>query len=83
MIDIVTKVFPGIFKCTVAIRDCEQGYYREEKVPFKDLASFIVSQENVRDVHLFGAEKYVKKIQEECLTKYTTNNIPNFLINSK
>lgn len=80
MTDLAIRVNPFILKSTVMVRDKELGIYREEKIAHKDLAAFISAQENLDTVHLFGNEKYVKKIEEECIAKYNMERTI-FLIN--
>ena len=74
MKEVIIKFEPFVFKQTVFIKH-ENGTLTEEKVPQKELASYISLLEDVDKVHLFGQDKFAMKVKEECLTKYKVNNI--------
>ncbi len=74
MKEVIIKFEPFVFKQTVFIKD-ENGVLTKDKVPQKELASYISLLENVEQVHLFGNDKYALKLKEECITKYKINNI--------
>ena len=78
MKELVIKIAPFVFKQTVFIK--EDGEWRTVEVPHKELTSFISLEPDVKTVHLFGNEKMVKKVQEECVTKYSLADI-EFKIN--
>ena len=72
MKEMIIKIAPFVLKQTVYITDKDTDFVSEEKVPQKELASYISLHENeVQCVHLFGKEEFVRKIQEECLSKYS------------
>ena len=50
-------------------------------IPHSEVASFISLQTDLDTVHLFGNQKFAKKIQEDCLKKYNVKNV-TFSINS-
>ena len=70
MKELIVKIAPFILKQSVYIRDIETGEIKEECIPQKELAHFISLQQDIKEIHLFGHEKFVKKIQEECMYKY-------------
>lgn len=75
MKELIVKIAPFVLKQSVYIRDIDTGEVKEECVPQKELASFISLQENVKEIHLFGHSKFVKKLQDECMCKYNCNCI--------
>ena len=74
MNEIVIKIAPFVFKQTVYIRNKTTGSVIEKRIPQKDLADFITSQDDLDTVHLFGNEKITHKIEQECLAKYNYLN---------
>lgn len=71
MKEMLIKIAPFVFKQTVYTIDRETNEVREDKVPQKELPSFFSLHEDEIDcIHIFGKEEFVKKIQEECMTKY-------------
>lgn len=80
MKELAIHVAPFTFKCKGMLKDIELGTYEIVKIPQREIASFISVQEDLRKVHLFGNDKIVRKIKEDCLTKYNVNNVL-FVIN--
>jgi len=81
MKEMILKVAPFVFKQTVYIVDRETNEVQEEQIPQKDLANYISLHENEIDcVHLFGNEKFVRKIEQDCTCKYNVCKC-NFKIN--
>ena len=74
MKEVIIKFEPFVFKQTVFIKN-EDGTLVTDKVPQKELSSYISLLNDVSKVHLFGNDKYAMKLKEECLTKYKVNNI--------
>lgn len=71
MKEMILKMAPFVLKQTVYIIDRETNEVIEDKVPQKELASYISLHENELDcVHLFGNEEFLRKVQEECSCKY-------------
>lgn len=70
MKELIIKIAPFVFKQCVYIRNIDTGEIEEVSIPQKELASFISLQENLKEVHIFGNEKFINKFQEDCLTKY-------------
>lgn len=75
MKELVIHVGPFVFKSEVIIKDNDLGTYETVKVPQRDLASFISSQKDITKVHLYGNDKVVRKIEEDCLTKFNVKNV--------
>lgn len=80
MKEIVIQFQPFVFKQTVFIKEKESGEIIQQKIPQKELATYISLQQNVETVHFFGNAKFADKIKNECITKYKMNNV-NILIN--
>lgn len=81
MREMIIKIAPFVLKQTVYIVNRETNEVIEDKVPQKDLAKYFSAHQNDVDcIHLFGKEEFVKKIQEECITKYKIQNC-DFKIN--
>lgn len=81
MREMIIKIAPFVLNQTVYTIDKDTNEVTEDKVPQKDLAKFFSQHENDVDcIHIFGKEEFVRKIQEECMTKYSGNKC-NFKIN--
>ena len=71
MKEMIIKLAPFVLKQTVYIIDKETKEVKEDKIPQKELSKYISLHENDIDhVHLFGNEDFIRKIQEECISKY-------------
>lgn len=73
MKELVVNIAPFVLKQTIFIR--EDGKVSQLQIPQKEIASYISLHTDIDVVHLFGPEKFTKKIHEECITKYSVNNI--------
>ena len=74
MKEIIIKLEPFVFKQTLFIKD-EQGTIVQVQVPQREVASYISFLAGIEKIHLFGNEKFINKIREECITKYNLKNI--------
>lgn len=84
MKEISIKLAPFIFKQTIFIREVNEigsDTVTSIDIPHSEVASFISLQTDLDTVHLFGNQKFAKKIQEDCLKKYNVKNV-TFSINS-
>lgn len=84
MKEISIKLAPFVLKQTVFIRDINEigsDTVTSIDVPHSEVANFISLQTDLDTVHLFGNQKFAKKIQEDCLKKYNVKNV-TFSINS-
>lgn len=79
MKQLIIKFEPFVFKQTVFLK--EDDDVQKIDIPQKELTSFISLQENLSAVHFFGNEKFIKKIEEECITKYKLNNVKYYINN--
>ena len=74
MKELIVKIAPFVLKQCVYIKDMNTGEIKEICIPQKELASFISLQEDLKEVHLFGNQKFIKKLQEDCICKYNVKN---------
>ena len=70
MKELIIRIAPFVLKQCVYIRDINTGEIQEHMIPQKELANFISTQDNIKEIHLFGNEKFVRKLQEDCMCKY-------------
>lgn len=71
MKEMIIKLAPFVLKQTVYIIDKETKEVKEDKIPQKELASYIsLHEDEINCIHLFGNESFIKKVQEECSCKY-------------
>ncbi len=73
MKELIIKFAPFVLKQSVFIKDGDKII--EEKIPQKEIASFVSAQENVKKIHFFGNETYARKIAAEVTTKYGMTDI--------
>ena len=73
MKELIIRIAPFVLKQCVYIRDISTGEIQEHMVPQKELASFISLQEDIKEIHLFGNEKFIRKLKEDGMCKYNLN----------
>lgn len=84
MKEISIRITPFVLKQTIFIREVAEigeDTLTTISIPQSQIASFISLQPQLERVHLFGNQKFAKKIQEDCLKKYNVKNV-TFTINS-
>lgn len=68
--EIILKLQPFVFKQTLFVKQPGNNNIQEIKVKLEEIPKFLSIQKTLKKVHLYGNLKMVKKIKEECLTKY-------------
>lgn len=74
MKEMVIRFEPFVFKQTAFIRT-EEGQVIQEKIPQKELSSYISLHNDIEKIHFFGNYKFAEKIKQECISKYNLRNV--------